>query len=58
MRLGHYPCDIKPGTKLHDLYKADLIYERHRHRYEFNPKYKQDMESQGWFFRHLPNNSG
>ena len=50
MRLGQYPCDIKPGTKLHDLYKADLIYERHRHRYEFNPKYKQDMESKGLVF--------
>ena len=49
MRLGQYPCDIKSGTKLHDLYKADLIYERHRHRYD-NPKYKQDMESKGLVF--------
>ena len=50
MRLGQYPCDIEPGTKLHNLYKSDLIYERHRHRYEFNSKYKQDMESNGLVF--------
>lgn len=36
MRLGRYPCKLKKGTKAHEAYKKDLIYERHRHRYEFN----------------------
>ena len=47
MRLGKYPCKIKEGTVLHNAYKTDLIYERHRHRYEFNNKYKMQMEQAG-----------
>ena len=47
MRLGKYPCKIKEGTVLHNAYKTDLIYERHRHRYEFNNDYRQEMESHG-----------
>ena len=47
MRLGKYPCKIKEGTVLHKAYKNDLIYERHRHRYEFNNKYKLQMEQAG-----------
>jgi len=39
MRLGLYPCKIKPGYKISDVYSTDLINERHRHRYEFNNKY-------------------
>ena len=47
MRLGAYPCKIKPDTLLHDLYKIDLISERHRHRYEYNNKYRQPIEESG-----------
>lgn len=47
MRLGAYPCDLKKGTKAHDAYKNDQISERHRHRYEFNNKYREELESHG-----------
>lgn len=40
LRLGAYPCKIKSGTIMDKCYDSDLIYERHRHRYEFNNKYK------------------
>jgi CTP synthase len=39
MRLGSYPCRLTPGTKARQAYAADLVHERHRHRYEFNPDY-------------------
>ena len=41
MRLGAYQCKIKKGTKAYKAYQKELISERHRHRYEFNPKYKE-----------------
>jgi len=44
MRLGAYECLIKENTKAYEIYKETLIYERHRHRYEFNNKYKEDFE--------------
>ncbi|OIO39297.1 MAG: CTP synthase [Candidatus Omnitrophica bacterium CG1_02_49_10] len=47
MRLGAYPCNIKKGTKTHNAYMADVAYDRHRHRYEFNNKYKEKMEKNG-----------
>ena len=47
MRLGSYPCTIKKGTKTHKAYGKDSIHERHRHRYEFNNKYKVKMETNG-----------
>ncbi len=47
MRLGSYPCTIKKGTKTHKAYGKDSIQERHRHRYEFNNKYKVKMETNG-----------
>jgi len=47
MRLGAYPCKIKEGTKLHKLYGADMISERHRHRYEFNNIYREVMTAKG-----------
>ena len=50
MRLGHYPCNIQPNSRLHSLYNADQIYERHRHRYEFNNRYKTMMEGKGLVF--------
>lgn len=46
-RLGNYPCQLVDGTKARQLYNQDLIYERHRHRYEFNNDYKQLLEDNG-----------
>ena len=45
MRLGAYRCTLKPGTKAHAAYGADVIFERHRHRYEFNNQYRQRLEN-------------
>ncbi len=47
MRLGQYPCKIIPGTLAHSIYNQDIIYERHRHRYEVNNKYRSLLESHG-----------
>ena len=47
MRLGSYPCEVKPGTVLHQSYQQDAVSERHRHRYEFNNAYKPVLESGG-----------
>ena len=47
LRLGLYPCKVKEGTKTYEAYKEELIYERHRHRYEFNNYYKEMMEQKG-----------
>jgi len=47
MRLGAYPCEIKPGTLAHTIYGKTLISERHRHRYEFNNKYLDQFENNG-----------
>lgn len=49
-RLGAYPCLIKQGTLAFRAYKKRLISERHRHRYEFNNKYKKELEKQGMIF--------
>jgi CTP synthase len=48
MRLGAFTCDIKPQTNAEKAYQASKISERHRHRYEFNNKYKQAMEDAGF----------
>jgi CTP synthase len=40
MRLGLYPARLLPGSKVHEAYGDEVVYERHRHRYEFNPKYR------------------
>lgn len=47
MRLGAYACKIKKGSKAHHFYGETLIYERHRHRYEFNNKYLAKVEEAG-----------
>jgi len=48
MRLGEYPCKVKEGTKLWEAYgHRDVIYERHRHRYEANPAYRKMLEDSG-----------
>jgi len=50
MRLGAYPCSLKANTKAYNAYKKKLISERHRHRYEFNNKYKKLFEDNGVIF--------
>ncbi|MDX1766397.1 MAG: CTP synthase, partial [Candidatus Saccharimonadales bacterium] len=50
MRLGNYECVIEKGTLAHKLYKKRSIDERHRHRYEFNNKYRADLEKVGVVF--------
>jgi CTP synthase len=47
MRLGRYPCTLVPGTRAHAVYGVDQIYERHRHRFEFNNKYRALLETAG-----------
>lgn len=47
MRLGLYPCKLKAKTKCRELYGEEVIYERHRHRYEFNNNYRKQLESAG-----------
>lgn len=47
MRLGIYPCKVEAGTKTREVYGEDLIYERHRHRYEFNNEYRQQLTDAG-----------
>jgi CTP synthase len=47
MRVGSYPCALRKNTVAHQLYGAPEINERHRHRYEFNMKYRDEMEKQG-----------
>ena len=50
MRLGLYPCNITPGSRASTLYRAEVIQERHRHRYEFNNEYRQKYEENGMVF--------
>lgn len=50
LRLGLYPCKIEKGSKAFDVYQNDLIEERHRHRYEFNNEYREQMEAAGFVF--------
>jgi CTP synthase len=47
MRLGAYPCRLKKGSKLYDIYKMENIFERHRHRYEFNNAYLDQYQKAG-----------
>ena len=47
MRLGAYPCEIKEESLAYKLYKNKIISERHRHRYEFNNEYINEMEKNG-----------
>jgi CTP synthase len=47
MRLGEYPCVLEPESLVRKLYGHEFVMERHRHRYEFNPAYRQDLESAG-----------
>ena len=47
MRLGSYPCDLKAGSRTQSAYDQASIAERHRHRYEFNNDYREEMEKAG-----------
>ncbi len=47
MRLGSYPCHLKQGSKSKQSYGEEIVHERHRHRFEFNNKYLQQMEENG-----------
>ncbi len=50
MRLGAYPCDLAPGSLVRRIYGVDSIDERHRHRYEVNTAYKEQLEAAGLWF--------
>jgi CTP synthase len=50
MRLGAYPCRLAVGTLAEEAYGTTEITERHRHRYEFNPQYREALESAGLVF--------
>ena len=47
MRLGAYPCVLKKGSMAHAAYRKELIFERHRHRFEVNNKFRGRLESKG-----------
>jgi CTP synthase len=48
MRLGLYPAKLAPGSQVAAAYGEEIVYERHRHRYEFNPKYRGKFEGSGF----------
>ncbi len=59
MRLGNYPCELEKGSLAHKLYKKNVIEERHRHRYEYNTEFINDLEAvglhvTGWHKKTLP----
>ena len=47
MRLGIYPCHLVAGTKAAEAYGADIVHERHRHRFEFNNRFRDELEQKG-----------
>ncbi|MBN2379519.1 CTP synthase [candidate division WOR-3 bacterium] len=47
MRLGSYPCVLKPGSKAQSYYGKEVVFERHRHRYEVNPTYVEELQASG-----------
>ena len=58
MRLGTYPCKVEKNTFTSEIYKDEVIYERHRHRYEVNNKYRDTLEENGLIFSGLsPDNN-
>jgi len=50
MRLGVYPCKLVENSQVRRIYGSELVYERHRHRYEFNNEFRKEMESKGMVF--------
>jgi len=53
MRLGIYPAKLTPGTRTADLYDEAVVYERHRHRWEVNNRYRKEFEDSGLVFSGL-----
>ncbi len=53
MRLGQYPCHLVKGSKAAAAYDKDIVYERHRHRYEFNNDYREVLEKAGMVYSGL-----
>ena len=47
MRLGAYPARLEAGTQIREIYGEEVVYERHRHRYELNNRYRQAFEERG-----------
>ncbi len=58
MRLGAYPCLLQPGSRARGVYGADEISERHRHRFEVNPTYRETLERQGLAFSGMSPDGG
>jgi len=56
MRLGAQDIHLKPGSRYYEIYKTDVIRERHRHRYEFNNNYMKQFEEAGLVFSGLSSN--
>ncbi|UTR12234.1 CTP synthase [Evansella sp. LMS18] len=50
LRLGLYPCKLQEGTAAYRAYEDTVVYERHRHRYEFNNTYREQMAEAGFIF--------
>ncbi|WP_201714488.1 CTP synthase [Rossellomorea arthrocnemi] len=50
LRLGLYPCKLTKGSKAYTAYDGEVVYERHRHRFEFNNHYREQMEKAGFIF--------
>ena len=50
LRLGLYPCKLNEDSKAFAAYNDEVVYERHRHRYEFNNEFRQQMEAAGFVF--------
>ncbi|PSR32849.1 MAG: CTP synthase [Sulfobacillus benefaciens] len=48
MRLGSYPCQLQEGSRAHEIYQDGLIFERHRHRFEFNNAYRDRIQKLGF----------
>ena len=47
MRLGAYPCKLLPGSMAERIYRAEVVHERHRHRFEVNNRYRECLEQHG-----------
>jgi len=56
MRRGLYPCKLVPGTLAHQAYGEQVVYERHRHRFEFNNEYREVLQEGGLVFSGLSPN--
>jgi CTP synthase len=50
MRLGEYPCKLLPGSRAQKAYGEEVVYERHRHRFEFNNEYREVLGERGMVF--------